>query len=198
MIAFSDTACQIILESSIIWQDIQYIHFKGDFMDSIKALRSRTGLSQRRFAERYKIPVRTLQQWEQGLQIPPKYTVDMLARLVNVDSADCRTCAVPDADFPYLKHTDKVQTSWKVCISEAFENCEHIYPIQQHKVKELLTAIKGNPAVKSVYIFGSSTTGKCHIDSDLDIYMELTEDVNPSILCKKPCESYSVRRAFCI
>ena len=36
-------------------------------MNDIKQLRQRTGLSQSKFAQKYNISVRTLQQWEQGI-----------------------------------------------------------------------------------------------------------------------------------
>lgn len=36
----------------------------------VRAVRARTGLSQRRFAERFGIPLRTLQDWEQGRYVP--------------------------------------------------------------------------------------------------------------------------------
>lgn len=49
---------------------------------SVKALRSLTGLSQSRFALRYSVPVRNLQQWENGARTPLEYVVCMLAYIV--------------------------------------------------------------------------------------------------------------------
>ena len=62
---------------------------------------------------------------------------------------------------------------YKVVVKEPFENCELIYPIQQRKVKELVDFLKENENVCSVIIFGSSVTDRCHIDSDVDIYVTL-------------------------
>ncbi len=43
--------------------------------DRIKELRKKTGLSQSKFSAKFGIPVRTLQQWEQGISAPPEYLV---------------------------------------------------------------------------------------------------------------------------
>ena len=59
-----------------------------------------------------------------------------------------------------------------ICIDEPFLNVEKIYPIQQRKVKELINDIKENNKIKRIIIFGSSVTDKCHIGSDVDIYVE--------------------------
>lgn len=48
---------------------------------TIKELRESTGLSQSKFAEKYHIPVGTLQHWEQGVRKPPDYVVYMLYEL---------------------------------------------------------------------------------------------------------------------
>ena len=50
--------------------------------DRIKELRKKTGLSQSRFAAKFEIPVRTLQQWEQGISAPPEYLVRMMAYIM--------------------------------------------------------------------------------------------------------------------
>ena len=53
----------------------------------IKELRKRTGLSQARFAEKYGMSRRTLQNWEEGSRNPAKYILDLLAFKVD---ADCK------------------------------------------------------------------------------------------------------------
>ena len=50
--------------------------------DRIKELRKKTGLSQSKFAAKFEIPVRTLQQWEQGISAPPEYLVGMMAYIM--------------------------------------------------------------------------------------------------------------------
>ena len=53
-----------------------------DISDRIKELRKKTGLSQSKFSAKYGIPVRTLQQWEQGISAPPEYLVRMMAYIM--------------------------------------------------------------------------------------------------------------------
>ena len=65
---------------------------------------------------------------------------------------------------------------WKICIAEPFMNCEKIYPIQQKKVKRLIDILSNNSNVKKIIIFGSSVSDRCHIDSDIDIFIELEKE----------------------
>lgn len=51
----------------------------------IKQLRKNTGLSQSKFAARFGVPVRTLQQWEQGQSAPPEYVVRMMAYILQLE-----------------------------------------------------------------------------------------------------------------
>lgn len=45
---------------------------------TIKDLRARTGLTQLEFAEKFGIPKRTLENWEQGKNKCPEYTLNLL------------------------------------------------------------------------------------------------------------------------
>ena len=54
----------------------------------IKQLRQQTGLSQSQFAALFKIPVHTLQQWEQGLRKPPEYVVFMMEKILKSKTAE--------------------------------------------------------------------------------------------------------------
>jgi putative transcriptional regulator len=53
-----------------------------DISDRIKELRKETGLSQSKFSAKFGIPVRTLQQWEQGISAPPDYMIRMMAYIM--------------------------------------------------------------------------------------------------------------------
>ena len=53
-----------------------------DISEEIKELRKKTGLSQSKFSAKFGIPVRTLQQWEQGISAPPEYLVRMMAYIM--------------------------------------------------------------------------------------------------------------------
>ena len=50
--------------------------------DRIKELRKKTGLSQSKFSAKFGIPVRTLQQWEQGISAPLEYLIRMMAYIM--------------------------------------------------------------------------------------------------------------------
>lgn len=51
---------------------------------TIKELRQQIGLSQTAFAKYFDIPLRTVQDWEQGRRTPPEYLIQlMLYKLTN-------------------------------------------------------------------------------------------------------------------
>lgn len=52
---------------------------------TVKGIRAATGLSQRKFAERYGIPRRTLEDWESGAHRCPDYVINLLARVAFED-----------------------------------------------------------------------------------------------------------------
>ena len=56
--------------------------------DRIKELRKKTGLSQSKFSAKFGIPVRTLQQWEQGISAPPDYLVRMMAYIMLLEEKE--------------------------------------------------------------------------------------------------------------
>ena len=58
---------------------------KGGEPMTIREIRSITGLSQAKFAEKYEIPKRTLEKWEQGEHEAPLYLVKLLERAVKED-----------------------------------------------------------------------------------------------------------------
>ena len=56
-----------------------------DISEKIKELRKKTGLSQSKFSAKFGIPVRTLQQWEQGISAPPEYLIRMMAYIMQLE-----------------------------------------------------------------------------------------------------------------
>ncbi|MCI8424884.1 MAG: helix-turn-helix domain-containing protein [Adlercreutzia sp.] len=135
-------------------------------------MRREAGMSQREFAEHYGIPVRTLQQWEQGKSTPPSYVLSMMEKLRPSRrrrgiATSPRTLSIPE------------QTRWRICVDRPFKNCDRVYPIQQKKVRSLLDDVARDPALKRVVIFGSSVTQRCHQGSDVDVYVEMSEDRSP-------------------
>ena len=47
----------------------------------MKDFRKQTGLSQSKFAEHFELPVRSVQEWEQGRRTPPEYLLKLLKRI---------------------------------------------------------------------------------------------------------------------
>lgn len=52
---------------------------------NIKEIRKISGLSQQSFSEKYKIPKRTIEDWESERRTPPAYVVSLLERAVSED-----------------------------------------------------------------------------------------------------------------
>lgn len=51
----------------------------------IRELRKMTGLSQQKFGDLYGIPMRTIQNWEYGVNEVPGYLIGLLERVVRED-----------------------------------------------------------------------------------------------------------------
>lgn len=45
----------------------------------LRRLRSKTGMSQRRFAAYFRIPIRTYEDWERGIRKMPEYLLRLMA-----------------------------------------------------------------------------------------------------------------------
>lgn len=52
----------------------------------VKEMREMLGLSQAKFAKKYGIPKRSIENWESGNRVPPKYLLDLLERVVKEDA----------------------------------------------------------------------------------------------------------------
>lgn len=55
---------------------------------TIKEMRTLLGLSQKAFGEKYRIPMRTIQDWEAGKRTPPIYVILLLERAVIEDAKE--------------------------------------------------------------------------------------------------------------
>ena len=73
-----------------------------DISEKIKELRKKTGLSQSKFSAKFGIPVRTLQQWEQGISAPPEYLVRMMAYIMLLEE----NAQIKDEESIKGKHAD--------------------------------------------------------------------------------------------
>ena len=54
-------------------------------MDIIKKLCTEYGLSQTELARRFRIPLRTIQNWHTGVRNPPFYVISMMEELLKVE-----------------------------------------------------------------------------------------------------------------
>lgn len=53
--------------------------------ERIKQARLKAGLSKKELSEIYRIPLRSIQQWEEGSRKPPEYVVNLLLRCIELD-----------------------------------------------------------------------------------------------------------------
>lgn len=51
----------------------------------LKKIRKRTGLTQRKFADRFGIPITSYERWEYGGSAPPLYVLDMLDYILDLE-----------------------------------------------------------------------------------------------------------------
>ena len=51
----------------------------------IKEIRKATGLSQSKFAAKFNISIRTLQEWEQGRKEPAEYVIKMIEKIIEME-----------------------------------------------------------------------------------------------------------------
>lgn len=51
----------------------------------IKTFRKQTGMSQSEFCNHFGLPVRSLQQWEQGRRTPPPYLLQLIIKVWNLE-----------------------------------------------------------------------------------------------------------------
>lgn len=73
VIAYDELDNEYVLDANEIFDDND---------NPIKDARNRLGLSQQKFAEKFEIPTRTLEDWESGKSKPPKYVMNLLLEKV--------------------------------------------------------------------------------------------------------------------
>lgn len=115
----------------------------------IKKLRETTGLSQSTFAKEYGIPVRSLQEWEQGRKNPPDYVLRLLEDAV--ENKHLLKYYIMFATIPVLK---LVYQGGKLIDSTKLTE------------KEMLLPIRGTINEYKVYQFMKS---RCYEDGRVDL-----------------------------
>lgn len=57
-----------------------------DDKERLKELRKKLGLSQAKFAEKFGIPIRTIQDWEYGKREIRSYIVNMMYKIIELEN----------------------------------------------------------------------------------------------------------------
>lgn len=55
-------------------------------MNELKEIRKKMNLSQQEFSSKFKIPLKTLQGWEQGLRKPTNYVIFMIKEIIRLEN----------------------------------------------------------------------------------------------------------------
>ncbi len=70
-------------------------HIRGVIEMNVREMRTRLGDTQKEFAARYHIPLRTIQNWETGVRTPPEYIINLLENRIKADLVNRRATALP-------------------------------------------------------------------------------------------------------
>ena len=61
--------------------------FSEKAMNEIKKLRAELGLTQKKFGEKFGIPIRTVQDWEYENREPRSYIIYMMYRIIELEKS---------------------------------------------------------------------------------------------------------------
>ena len=79
----------------------------------IRELRDATGMTQREFANAYRIPLSTLRKWEQGEASPAPYVIELLARTIpSIEQSLMQISGSDGAIYYYDKSRRMVLDGW--------------------------------------------------------------------------------------
>lgn len=79
----------------------------------IRELRDATGMTQREFANTYRIPLSTLRKWEQGEASPAPYVIELLARTIpSIEQSLMQISGSDGAIYYYDKSRRMVLDGW--------------------------------------------------------------------------------------
>lgn len=59
-----------------------------------------------------------------------------------------------------------------VVVNVHYPNVQYIYPLKQKLAAQVRETVSQYKSIRKVWIFGSSVTNRCNIDSDLDICID--------------------------
>lgn len=105
------------LDGKEIWvEELEMINEPAQH-DKVKALRKQTGLSQQKFADRFGIPVRTVQNWEYGINEAPEYLLNLLEQVIKTEH-ESRKPDLCKLTIHYKNGNTLVQNVWYAHIEE--------------------------------------------------------------------------------
>ena len=101
----------------------------------IREFRKKTKLSQSQFAEKYGIPVRTVQKWEQGQSVPPKYVISMIEKQIKEEpKAKKKICILGHGAFGRAMESYLIRIGYKPLIwtrnnniRTCVKNCDYLF-----------------------------------------------------------------------
>lgn len=108
---------------------------KEDEAMTIKDIRKKTGLSQAKFAEKFEIPKRTIENWETGERVPAQYIVDMLAYIVALEGVKLTAYVFSEYRDSFGTGSEKLFASRDEAIRYAKEEWDHLSIHDQNSYK---------------------------------------------------------------
>lgn len=113
--------------------------------ERVKEIREATGLNMTKFAEKYGIPYRTLQNWEADVTAAPEYVLDLLAKVVATEAITPRV-------WVFREYRDKAGTGSEKIFSSRFEAEKYAKDAWDHLVDADKKSYFDDPA--GVYCVG--------------------------------------------
>lgn len=159
----------------------------------IKQMRMLLDYTQSQFAARYHIPFRTLQNWEAGKRVPPKYILEMLERCVRNDMINRRTAVLPTYNPQKLnlpKRSDFVGAiSWLKAVQEvlgknavfALDDALMCQEMFGGRDEESIVWIYGNDSLmkyNGVVVLGSFVPSFCVKNRDGLLYTDFNRTIS--------------------
>ncbi|MDO4198539.1 MAG: helix-turn-helix domain-containing protein [Erysipelotrichaceae bacterium] len=143
---------------------------------NIRELRMSLGDTQSDFAMRYRIPFRTIQNWEAGIRKPPEYMMELLKQRVENDLINRKTFKLPEFS-PKKKNLPQRKDylgslSWLKAVSEVLGNdtvfaLDEALMIQGHfggRNDEYLVWVYGDDSLRrfnGVVVIGNQISSDC-------------------------------------
>ena len=90
---------------------------------TVHEMRETLGETQGEFAARYKIPFRTIQNWEAGVRNPPEYILTLLENRVQADAINRRSFTLPMYDSHKNDLPDRKDFMGSIAWLRAVQNC---------------------------------------------------------------------------